>query len=129
MKLRSNCSRRSTRCTAAWTAAGLPLNWTNPPTVLTSDAGNTAEFYVSSILFQDAAMTPDQIAGLGSPEDGPIPVNSTEAPSAGPILSASLSNSVVNITWSGNSYVLQLRDLERPHRLYAEPFASDVQLA
>jgi hypothetical protein len=29
----------------------------------------------------------------------------------------------------GNSYVLQLRDLERPHRLYAEPFASDVQLA
>ncbi|ARN81129.1 virulence factor SrfB [Methylocystis bryophila] len=29
----------------------------------------------------------------------------------------------------GNSYVLQLRDLEHPQRLYAEPFASDVQLA
>lgn len=29
----------------------------------------------------------------------------------------------------GNSYVLRLRDLGAPHRLYAEPFESDVQLA
>lgn len=29
----------------------------------------------------------------------------------------------------GNSYVLQLRDLEEPHCVYAEPFESDIQLA
>ena len=28
----------------------------------------------------------------------------------------------------GNSFILQLRDLEEPHRLYREPFESDVQL-
>ncbi|HUZ66315.1 MAG TPA: virulence factor SrfB, partial [Beijerinckiaceae bacterium] len=29
----------------------------------------------------------------------------------------------------GNSFVLQLRDLEEPHRVYDDPFESDVQLA
>ena len=29
----------------------------------------------------------------------------------------------------GNSYILQLRDLEQPHRVYSDPFESDVQLA
>jgi hypothetical protein len=29
----------------------------------------------------------------------------------------------------GNSYVLRLRDLEQPHKLYSDPFQSDVQLA
>ena len=29
----------------------------------------------------------------------------------------------------GNSYILQLRDLQEPHRTYGEPFESDVQLA
>lgn len=29
----------------------------------------------------------------------------------------------------GNSYILQLRDLEEPHKVYGEPFESDVQLA
>jgi hypothetical protein len=29
----------------------------------------------------------------------------------------------------GNSYILQLRDLEEPYKLYAKPFESDVQLA
>ncbi len=29
----------------------------------------------------------------------------------------------------GNSYVLRLRDLEAPHKVYAEPFESDIQLA
>jgi hypothetical protein len=28
----------------------------------------------------------------------------------------------------GNSFILQLRDLEEPHRLYKDPFESDVQL-
>jgi hypothetical protein len=29
----------------------------------------------------------------------------------------------------GNSYILQLRDLSEPHRIYQEPFESDVQLS
>jgi hypothetical protein len=29
----------------------------------------------------------------------------------------------------GNSFILQLRDLEEPHQVYKEPFESDVQLA
>jgi hypothetical protein len=29
----------------------------------------------------------------------------------------------------GNSYILQLRDLQEPHKVYGEPFESDVQLA
>jgi hypothetical protein len=92
------------------TPVGLPINWSNGPLTLLSvqtNAGSpNAEFYVSSIQFHDIALSPETIAGIGSPDNGPPPANKTWVGTS-PVLSATLSTGAVNITWSGNPYVLQ----------------------
>jgi hypothetical protein len=56
--------------------------------------------------FHATAMTPEMLAGLGSLENGPIPANNTSV-GLQPVLSATMSNGVVNLTWTGGPYVLQ----------------------
>ncbi|MGD0814113.1 MAG: HYR domain-containing protein [Verrucomicrobiota bacterium] len=92
------------------TPVGLPINWSNgPPTLLsveTNAASPNAEFYVSSIQFHDIALSPEAIAGMGSPDNGPPPANKTWLGTS-PVLSATMSKGTINITWSGSPYVLQ----------------------
>jgi hypothetical protein len=92
------------------TPVGLPIDWGNsPPTVLsvqTNAVSPNAEFYVASIQFHAVALAPQVIAGMGSPDDGPALafVNSTAAP---PALSATVSNGLIKIAFSGGPFVLQ----------------------
>jgi|GEM_PF-1255986 len=92
------------------TSSGLPVNWnSSPPTLLsrqTNDLSLNGEFYVSSIQFHAVALTPDQIAGIGSPDNGTAPVND---PSVGPapVLAATMAGGSINFTWGGSPYVLQ----------------------
>jgi len=51
-------------------------------------------------------MTPQMIAGIGSPATGPAPVNETLVGTQ-PVLSASISMGVINISWAGTPYKLQ----------------------
>ena len=74
--------------------------------VQTNAVAPNGEFYVSSIQFHDIALSSDMIAGIGSPDNGPAPANVTSAGSP-PVLSATMSNGAINITWSGSPYVLQ----------------------
>ena len=86
------------------------INWNiGTPTLLsapTDGVSSNGEFYVSSIQFHAAALSPQMIAGIGSPVTGPPPVNQTTA-GLPPLLLAVLSNGVVNISWSGSPYALQ----------------------
>ena len=95
-------------CTIPFTASS--LNWTTSSPIILSAPANAAspnaEFYVSSIQFHAAALSPQMIAGIGSPDDGPAPGNETLA-GPQPLLSATMANGVVNLTWSGSPYVLQ----------------------
>jgi hypothetical protein len=81
------------------------------PTVLSPSAGTGAlngEFYVSSIQFHAVAMTPQMIAGIGSPDTGPAPVGETVTPTPAPSISPVLTGGTLNLTWQGGgSYVLQ----------------------
>ena len=92
------------------TPAGLPINWSNsPPTLLsvqTNAVSLNAEFYVSSIQFHAVALAPEQVAGIGSPDNGPIPANQTSV-GPQPVLSATVSGGIVSLTWTGSPYVLQ----------------------
>jgi hypothetical protein len=92
------------------TPVGLPINWSNGPltflSVETNAASPNAEFYVSSIQVHDIALSPEAIAGMGSPDNGPPPANKTWV-GASPVLSAAMFNGAINITWSGSPYVLQ----------------------
>ncbi|MGP8198646.1 MAG: choice-of-anchor tandem repeat GloVer-containing protein [Limisphaerales bacterium] len=86
------------------------INWgVSPPIVLSTPANAVApngEFYVSSIQFHDIALSPEAIAGIGSPDIGPAPANKIWA-GPSPVLSATTFNGAVNITWSGSPYELQ----------------------
>ena len=99
----------------------VPILWTNTSVVTnstqiigsstllsapTDPLSTNGEFYVSGIQFHAIAMTPQMIAGIGSPANGPAPMNETSV-GAPPVLSAALTNGVINITWSGNAYALQ----------------------
>ena len=57
------------------------INWStrSPPvrSVQTNAVTLNGEFYVSSIQFHAAALTPQMIAGIGSPDNGPAPANDT----------------------------------------------------
>jgi hypothetical protein len=90
--------------------SGTAINWSKGPPTLLSVQSNAvspnAEFYVSSIQFHAIAMTPQMIAGLGSPDNGPTSANNTSV-GPQPVLSATLSNGVVNLTWPSSPYVLQ----------------------
>jgi hypothetical protein len=86
------------------------INWNNgTPTVFsapTTAVSPNGEFYVSSIQFHDIALSPEAIAGIGSPDNGPAPANVTSVGTS-PVLSATLSSGAVNIAWSGSPYALQ----------------------
>jgi hypothetical protein len=92
------------------TPVGLPINWSNsPPTLLsrqTNDVSLNGEFYVSSIQFHAVALTPAQLAGIGPPDNGQDPANDTSV-GPQPVLSAIMSNGIISLTWTSDSYVLQ----------------------
>jgi hypothetical protein len=88
---------------------GLAIVWSTnnpPPTLLSSSSGNTGEIYSSGIRFEAVAMTPEMIAGLGAPDNGPLPLLVTSI-GAAPVLSATVSNGIVNLSWTGSPYLLQ----------------------
>ena len=90
--------------------SGTSIDWSkSSPTLLNvqPDAVSpNAEFYISSIQFHAVAMTPQMIAGIGSPDNGPAPANDTSV-GPQPVLSATLSNGIVNLAWPSSPYVLQ----------------------
>jgi hypothetical protein len=92
------------------TPTGLPINWSNsPPTLLsvqTNAVSPNGEFYVSSIQFHAVAFAHQAIAGIGSPDNGPIPANETSV-GPQPVLAATVSSGIVSLTWTGSPYVLQ----------------------
>jgi hypothetical protein len=104
----SPCCIRCPRCLLP--LAGTSINWSaGPPTLLSVQSNAVspnAEFYVSSIQFHAVAMTPQMIAGIGSPGIGPAPANDTSV-GPQPVLSATLSNGIVNLAWPSSPYVLQ----------------------
>jgi len=93
-------ARRMCRCCRLTT-------WpTSRSTVLSSPQGSSGETYVSSIQFHAVAMTPEMIAGLGSPGDSPTPANDT-AVDVQPVLSATVANGLIDFSWTGSSFTLQ----------------------
>jgi len=92
------------------TPAGLPINWNNAaPTLLsrqTNDVSLNGDFYVSSIQFHAIALAPQDIAGMGSPDAGPVPLNeSVVGPQ--PMLAAAVVNGTISFSWTGDLFVLQ----------------------
>ena len=89
---------------------GPSINWNISSPIIFSAPTNAlapnGDFYVSSVQFHAIALTPQMMAGIGSPDNGPAPANST-AVSLPPMLSTSVSNGVVSLTWSGSAYILQ----------------------
>ena len=74
--------------------------------LFSSPDGTDGELYASSIQFHTVAFTPEMIAELGSPDNGPILL---KAPPEGvpPIFTTTISNGAVNISWAGSEFVLQ----------------------
>jgi hypothetical protein len=75
-------------------------------TVFSSPDGTACESYVSSIQFHSAAMTPEIIAGIGGPDDGPIPASDASV-GPSPVLTAATSNGTVNLSWTDSGFLLQ----------------------
>jgi DNA-binding beta-propeller fold protein YncE len=77
-------------------------------TVLSSPSSDETNggVYASSIEFFGGALSSEMIAEFGSPNNGPIPIND---PSVGksPALSATMSDGMVNFSWTGDAFVLQ----------------------
>ena len=86
----------------------IPIDYLSdvPATLLSSQEGTSGEVYASSIQFHATAMTAEMIAGLGSPDNGPLPANDTSV-GVQPVLSATMSNGIINLSWTGSAYVLQ----------------------
>jgi hypothetical protein len=87
----------------------LPIDWSvAPPVILTAAPGAdpNGEFFVAGIQFHNIAMTSEMIAGIGSPDVGPAPVNPTTT-SGPPPLTASFNAGGIIVVWPGSSYVLQ----------------------
>jgi hypothetical protein len=86
----------------------LPVDYLSdvPATLLSSQEGTSGEVYASSVQFHATAMTAEMIAGLGSPDNGPIPANDTSV-GVQPVLSATMSNGIINLSWTGSTFVLQ----------------------
>jgi hypothetical protein len=94
------------------TPVGLPINWSNgPPTlfsVQTNSGSTNGEFDVASIQFYAAGLSPQGIASMGSPANGPAPT--LETPTGGtenPVLTATITNGLGYLSWCGSPYVLQ----------------------
>lgn len=92
------------------TPAGLPINWNNDaPTLFsrqTNDVSLNGDFYVSSIQFHAIALAPQDIAGMGSPDAGPVPLNEPVV-GAQPVLAAAVVNGTISFSWTGDLFVLQ----------------------
>jgi hypothetical protein len=86
----------------------LPVDYLSdvPATLLSSQEGTSGEVYASSVQFHATAMTAEMIAGLGSPDNGPLPANDTSV-GVQPVLSATMSNGIINLSWTGSTFVLQ----------------------
>ena len=86
----------------------IPIDWLSdvPATLLSSQEGTSGEVYASSIQFHATAMTAEMIAGLGSPDNGPLPANDTSV-GVQPVLSATTANGLVYLSWTGSANVLQ----------------------
>ena len=97
-----------TCCTLQFT--NMSLNWTNGSPIIVSQATNAAQangdLYVSSLQFHAVALQPQVIAQMGAAGAG-IQASSATLPAAAPDLSVSVSNGVVNLSWSGEGYVLE----------------------
>jgi hypothetical protein len=107
--LNGQLAATTTQPITAEPVSGLAITWdtnTPPPTLMSSTRGNTGELYSSGIQFHAVAVGPDVIAGLGSPDNGPIPADLTDIGQP-PALSVSTSNGVVSLSWTGSTYVLQ----------------------
>ena len=68
--------------------------------------GTKRESFVSSLQFHAVAFTPEMLAGIGSPDNGPLRANDTSVGLC-PALSATTSNGVVNLSWTGSAFLLQ----------------------
>jgi hypothetical protein len=86
----------------------LPIDYLSDvsATLLSSQEGTSGEVYASSVQFHATAMTAEMIAGLGSPDNGPIPANDTSV-GVQPVLSASTANGIIDLSWTGSTFVLQ----------------------
>jgi hypothetical protein len=84
----------------------LAFNSSSVATVFSSPEGTADQSFVSSIQLHDMALDSDTMASIGSPGNGPIPASS---PVVGkpPVLSGSVLNGILNISWSGSAYRLQ----------------------
>jgi hypothetical protein len=89
---------------------GLPISWAvDPPTLLSRHANEinlNGAFFLSTVQFHARALTPETIASIGSPDNGPIPGSDPDL-GPQPVLLASLSDGKVNLSWLGTPYVLQ----------------------
>ena len=87
-----------------------PIDWNVAPPVILSTAPGAAnpngEFFVTGIQFHNIAMTSEMIAGIGSPDIGPAPVNPTST-SAPPPLTATINAGGIIVVWPGSPYELQ----------------------
>jgi hypothetical protein len=74
--------------------------------VLGSPDGTESDIFAACIQFHATAMTPEMIAGLGSPDNGPLPGNNTSV-SETPVLSVRMESGVVVGDWQGDGFKLQ----------------------
>jgi hypothetical protein len=86
------------------------INWANrAPTLFstpTNAPGANGVFFISSLQFHDIALPDEMIAGLGSPDSGPVAGNETST-GVPPVLSAMVTDGTVNLTWATGAYTLQ----------------------
>ncbi|MEI9962916.1 MAG: immunoglobulin domain-containing protein [Limisphaerales bacterium] len=74
--------------------------------VVSSPEGNVAGSYVSSIAFFTDALTPQMLAGLGSPDNGPIFSVSTTI-GMSPLISATTLDGMIQFSWPDTAFTLQ----------------------
>ena len=80
-------------------------------TVFSSPEGTGSDLFVSDLQFHAVALEPEMIAGMGSPDNTPIPANDTSVGEP-PALAVSFSKGAVSLSWRGGAFRLQeTRDL------------------
>jgi len=88
-------------------AGSLASDLASMVTIMSSPVmGTKRESFVSSLQFHAVAFTPEMLAGIGSPDNGPLRANDTSVGLC-PALSATTSNGVVNLSWTGSAFLLQ----------------------
>ena len=107
-----NVATTAYNCPCCVISPATGINWNSAsPGILSAQAAGApnGEFYLSGIQLHAIAMPPQMIYSIGSPDDGPAPINSTTA-SAPPPLTASTINGQVTLGWTGSPYALQETD-------------------